>query len=305
MCILFVGIGECAASRETDRPRSRSAPPHSLRLEIPCIYQKVAGNKKRKRRAKDGTEQDDDDDPDGDGDGDEAAEDAAARDPELQKAREKPFYSLLEPGPSVQSAAPMSPRKRHAAGEGTAGGESSGFALPMPDAQPFSLEIPTLDGFVHPDVHAFQGIPAASVSGIDLFPSGPLLDPSTEHIPTDDALAMFSQYYHLHTFDAPTHIPPTLNATPRNPTNAWSRAGEIPTPSAPPTLDLIFSPIGRTTTTMTPETLRSKSTESPRDQITARGYIPDAQETGERYEEGKHRIRSPPKTPLNLSLIHI
>lgn len=180
----------------------------------------------------------------------------------------------------------MSPRKRHA-GEGTAGSES-GFAVPVPDVQPFSHEINTLDGFVHSEAHAFQGIPAGNVAGVDLFPSGPLLDASTDQIPTDDALAMFSQYYNLNTFDATFHIPTTHNATPhhptpRNPPIAWPR-GEIPTPSAPPTLDLIFSPIGRTT----PDTLHSRSTESPRDQITGRGYIPDAEETGERYEEGKH-----------------
>ncbi|KAJ9105572.1 hypothetical protein QFC19_003554 [Naganishia cerealis] len=59
-------------------------PSNSLRLEIPCIYQKVGtGNKKRKRKGKDGEEEEDMDEEEEEGD------------PEIVKAKEKPFYSLL------------------------------------------------------------------------------------------------------------------------------------------------------------------------------------------------------------------
>ncbi|KAJ9096843.1 hypothetical protein QFC21_005116 [Naganishia friedmannii] len=61
------------------------------RLEIPCIYQKVAtGNKKRKKKSKDGEE-------------DEEMDDEEEQvDPEVVKAKEKPFYSLLTDSVAAQ-----------------------------------------------------------------------------------------------------------------------------------------------------------------------------------------------------------
>ncbi|KAJ9091683.1 hypothetical protein QFC20_007577 [Naganishia adeliensis] len=107
----------------------------SVRLNIPCIYQKVSGNKKRKfgnkkrkRQLNDGAQHDEE--------GECGAEDA-----EVIKAKTKPFYSLLVPGTSAQHDAGSSPGKRHADEVDVRSSRiASGLSLPIPDAQPRSLE---------------------------------------------------------------------------------------------------------------------------------------------------------------------
>lgn len=242
---------------------------HSNRLEIPCVYQKVTGNKKRKRQPKDAAGgQEEDEDP-------EDGEDVALSSEVHAEGKGKKRLSFSQdPGPSTQNVSP--PQRQHVTSvDPQPTGMDPGYQPPIPGAQPFSLEITTLDDFVNSDGNVFQ---ANALEGIDLFPSGaPLLDPSTDLLPTDNALAMFTQFYGMN--ETHGHLNPTTAMY--DASAAWPRDSEIPTPSAP-ALDLGFSPLARATSES-----HGPSTASSGDQVNGAGFIVDPHDSGERYEEGK------------------
>ncbi|KAJ9091677.1 hypothetical protein QFC20_007571 [Naganishia adeliensis] len=196
-----------------------------LRLEIPCIYQKVGtSNKKRKRGKNDSAE----DDAEGD---DEPPE---GIDPEIVKAKEKPFCSLLDAQRTSDTGN---------AGEGYGGSVNSGWQLPFHPGEPFSLDLnPGIDMQM---MHTLNGLSNSS----DALSAFPLLDPnSNAQRPPDNPLAVFSQLLGInHNPNGPYSSSqgnghsPRHGQTPHLPSPTWPRDAHLLTPSQPP-LDIIFSP---------------------------------------------------------------
>ncbi|KAI5449152.1 hypothetical protein NCC49_005290 [Naganishia albida] len=188
-----------------------------LRLEIPCIYQKVGNPTKKRKRRKDSHSAEDDA---------EGEDDAAQEDPEIVKAKEKPFYSLLEQTSTAPNPA-----------EYAQGSLTSGYQLPFHPSDGFSLDLGAgMDMMQH-----LGGIPPG-----DGIASYPTLEPNHSSIqrPTDNPLAVFSQLLGINN---PFPGAETARQSPRHgqappiPSPTWPQDAHLLTPSQP-TLDIVFSP---------------------------------------------------------------
>jgi hypothetical protein len=191
----------------------------SLRLEIPCIYQKVGAPSKKRKRRKDSNSAEDDA---------EGEDDAPAdADPEIAKAKEKPFYSLIEQASLNNGTADENYVQ---------GSLNSGYQLPFHPGDGFSLDLGT-------GMEQMLGNLGGMPSG-DGMASYPMMEANNNiQRPTDNPLAVFSQLLGINNPFPENHTnsQSRQGQTPQIPSPTWPRDAHLLTPSQP-TLDIVFCP---------------------------------------------------------------